>query len=356
MMQKKLTTKMNYKIGLLVSLLFVLSLFVGCKKSERELVIYTSVDRVYSEQIFNEFTKETGITVLPVYDVEATKTTGLAQRIIAEKEHPVADIFWNGEMMYTIELAKQETLQPYLPKVIEGRSNRTSSHLIGKDNLWVGFGGRARVFIINKDKVTEDQYPMTMHDLINASETYAVGMAKPLSGTTATHTAALYSVMGQEQARALFEAIEKSKMKIVDGNGAVRDMVVSGELDFGITDTDDALGAVEKGANVALVFPDQGDGQPGTLVIPNSVGIIKNAKHVEDAKLFVEYLLKEETQQKLIDIGWSQLSQEETLLISEGLKAFLPKNGILKTIDADFETISEMLLISKSDMTTLFLK
>jgi hypothetical protein len=61
----------------LVLLLFT---FVNCrdKKTEQEqVVIYTSLDKVFSEPILKAFEKETGIKVLDVYDSEATKTTGL---------------------------------------------------------------------------------------------------------------------------------------------------------------------------------------------------------------------------------------------------------------------------------------
>ena len=35
------------------------------------------VDQVYSEQVFDAFENETGIRVMPVYDVEAAKTTDI---------------------------------------------------------------------------------------------------------------------------------------------------------------------------------------------------------------------------------------------------------------------------------------
>lgn len=343
---------------LIVISLLGLSLSVGCSKNEKEVIIYTSVDRVYSEQVFNQFTKETGIKVLPVYDVEATKTTGLAQRIIAERKNPVADVFWNGEIIYTVLLAQEDVLQPYVPKSLKEsieKSLTKDNHLVGKDSLWIGFGGRARVFIINKDNVKIEDYPNGLGDLAMASTYYSIGLAKPLAGTTATHVAALYSVLGPDEAKRLFTQIQDSKVHIVDGNGAVRDLVVSGQLDYGLTDTDDALGALEKGANVALVFPDQGADQPGTLVIPNSVALIKHGKHSELGQQFIDFLLELSTQQLLIDIGWCQLSQTDTLLVSEGLKPFIPNSGKIKTIDVDFEMIIEKLELSKEDMTHLFL-
>ena len=64
----------------------------GCKGKaggkKQEVVVYTSMDMVYSQPVFDAFEKETGIKVLAVYDSEATKTIGLVNRLIAEKDNP----------------------------------------------------------------------------------------------------------------------------------------------------------------------------------------------------------------------------------------------------------------------------
>src|SRR5512145_2461939 len=80
---------------------------------QKTVVVYTSVDQVYSEPVFRAFENETGIRVMPVYDVEATKTTGLVNRLIAEKARPQADAFWSGEFSQTVVLKKESVLAPY---------------------------------------------------------------------------------------------------------------------------------------------------------------------------------------------------------------------------------------------------
>ncbi|MEO6036036.1 MAG: hypothetical protein ABIQ35_12340, partial [Verrucomicrobiota bacterium] len=47
----------------------------------KTVVVYTSQDQTYAEPIFQNFTKQTGIKVLPVYDSEAVKTVGLVNRL-----------------------------------------------------------------------------------------------------------------------------------------------------------------------------------------------------------------------------------------------------------------------------------
>jgi hypothetical protein len=45
-----------------------------------EVVVYTALDRQFSEPILSEFTAKTGIEARAVYDTESTKTVGLAIR------------------------------------------------------------------------------------------------------------------------------------------------------------------------------------------------------------------------------------------------------------------------------------
>jgi iron(III) transport system substrate-binding protein len=52
------------------------------------VVVYVSHDEVFSEPILKDFEKETGIKVRAVYDTEETKSTGVMNRLIAEKNNP----------------------------------------------------------------------------------------------------------------------------------------------------------------------------------------------------------------------------------------------------------------------------
>ena len=57
----------------------------------------------------------------------------------------------------------------------------------------------------------------------------------------------------------------------MSGNKQVAQAVAGGKLAFGLTDTDDAMIEIENGMPVAIVYPDQGEGQMGTLFIPNTL-------------------------------------------------------------------------------------
>ncbi|NYT06358.1 MAG: extracellular solute-binding protein [Methanomicrobiales archaeon] len=287
-----------------VAAIAILAVSAGCTDpGARVVVVYTSVDQVYAEPVLAAFEEQSGITVKAVYDVEATKTTGLVNRLIAEKERPLADVFWNGEFMQTLLLKEEGVLAPYESP----QAASIPAQYRDPDGCWAGVGGRARVLLVNTDRVSAGDYPTSVFDL--ASETYDpadVGIAYPMFGTSATHAAALYAALGEDEGRTFYQGLRDRGVRVLDGNSVVRDLVADGRLKVGLTDTDDACRAYEDGAPVALVLPDQGG--IGTLVIPNTVALIAGAPHADEGKELVDFLLSPDTERLLLDIGWVQVA------------------------------------------------
>jgi len=138
----------NVKIFVLVAIVLAITvaavMLVLPKDERKTVVVYTSVDQFFSEPIFRAFENDTGIRVLPVYDVEATKTTGLVNRLIAEKARPQADVFWSGEFSQTIILKNKSVLAPYQSP----SAGDIPARFRDTEGYWTGFGGRARIFIV----------------------------------------------------------------------------------------------------------------------------------------------------------------------------------------------------------------
>ena len=97
-------------IGLISSCL-ILAVISWTKRDRTAVIVYTSQDQVFAEPILKEFTKQTGIKVRAVYDSEAVKTVGLANRLLAENNHPQCDVFWNNEELRTRQIAAQNTFR-----------------------------------------------------------------------------------------------------------------------------------------------------------------------------------------------------------------------------------------------------
>jgi iron(III) transport system substrate-binding protein len=138
-----------------------------------------------------------------------------------------------------------------------------------------------------------------MNDFLLPKWSRKCTMARPETGTTLTHAAALFDVLGAEKAKAWLEGANRNEILWVQSNGQTMKRTSSGAVAFGWTDTDDYNHAVEAEAPVAIVYPDQGEGQLGTMVIPNTVCILKDAPHLEAAKRLVDYLLSKDVEKAL---------------------------------------------------------
>src|SRR3954447_6020579 len=219
------------------------AVLIGCRKEGApEVVVYSALDQEFSQPIFEAFTRETGIIVRAKYDAESTKTVGLVQAILAERERPRCDLFWNNEILNTHRLEGAGLLRAYKSPAAE----RYPSSVRSPHNLWYGFAARARVLIFNTNQIPEEQRPTSIRDLADPRWANRCGIAKPLFGTTATHAACLFAAWGDEKAKGFFHGV-KGNAKIMSGNRQVAEAVAGGSLAFGLTDTDDAVGQIKAG-------------------------------------------------------------------------------------------------------------
>ena len=282
---------------LLLVLVVILPLAVaGCRtRASEEVVVYTALDEEFSKPIFADFETDHGVTVVPRFDTEATKTVGLTEAILAERDRPRCDVFWNNEILNTLRLERAGLLETYLSPAAMPFPDWAKS----EEGAWHGFAARARILIVNTEIVPDDERPRSIRDLAAQKWRGKAGIAKPLFGTTATHAACLFAALGQEEAERLFRAMKQNEVRIESGNKQVAVSVAAGRLAFGLTDTDDALSQIREGHPVAIVYPDQGDGELGTLFIPNTLAIIKGGPNSRAARKLVDYLLTAEVEKRL---------------------------------------------------------
>lgn len=263
------------------------------KAPPQEVVVYTSVDDVFARPIAELFQKQSGIVVKLVPDTEETKSTGLLNRLIAEKGKPVADVFWSGDPMRAAVLKSKGISQPYRSPNAAGMPPEFSDAA----GHWSALSARARVIIVNTQIVPAAGQPRGLADFLDGKWRGKTCIANPLFGTTSMHAAALFETMGEEKARAFFDAMKANGVKMLSSNGEVKRRVAAGEFAFGLTDTDDVHESVKDDKPVAAVYPDADS--TGTLVMPNAAVLIAGAPHAENGRRFIDFLLTAQAEEEL---------------------------------------------------------
>jgi iron(III) transport system substrate-binding protein len=312
-----------------LSVLFILS----CQKKEENVVIvYTSTDQVFSEPVLKAFEKKTGIKVKMVFDTEETKSTGLLNRLIAEKNNPQCDVFWSNDPL-RVEILKQKGI---LQKYISSNSKKIPSKFKDPDGYWTGFSGRLRIYLVNKN-LTKEKLPDSIYSMADPYWKDKFALANPLFGTTSFHIAALFTVWGNEKAKQFLKKITENGLKLAASNGEVAKWVSIGKVTFGFVDTDDAFSMIKEGYPVEIVFPDQKERQIGTLFIPNAVAMIKGAPHPETAKKMIDFLLSPEAEEMLAKEECRQIPLNPDTQRPEDI----PDISKIKTIDINYQSVAK---------------
>ncbi len=292
----------------LCMLLAALSLLAAaCSPSDEKkgagrqvVVVYVSEDQVFSEPVLKAFEKDTGIRVLAVYDTEEAKSTGVMNRLIAERDNPQADVYWANEPIRAQVLKEKGVSAPYVSPNAQG----IPEIFRDPEGYWTGFSARARVLIVNSG---ESEPPASIFDLIDPRWKGRAVMANPLFGTTTAHVAALFTVLGDEKARRFMEGLKENQVIVSTSNGESADMVAEGRASFSLVDSDDAVNRMRQGRPVRMVYPDQGADQLGCFIVPNAVVLIKGAPHPRQARRLIDYLLSPQTERALAFADCAQI-------------------------------------------------
>ncbi len=292
----------------------------GSGDGSNSLVVYCAHDAVYANQILKDFALQTGIHVDVRYDTEATKSLGLINLIVQEQQQPRCDVFWNNEMLGTLDLKSQGLLEPYQGLGWE----RLPDKYRDLEGYWVGFGARVRVVIVNTLQISADEQTI---QIVVALETSKAAVAKPLFGTTLTHYTVLWHSWGPQRLKAWHHELRLRGIREVSGNGPVKDVVAGGTCAVGLTDTDDVFVAIDEGLPVDMLpvrieltrldagpvsaletisgdstemlnfsDPSRNGASGRTICIPNTVAIIRGTKHRRAAQKLVDFLASAETE------------------------------------------------------------
>ncbi len=315
------------------------ALFLGaCGDHGPKVVLYCGVDQDQSQRIADLYQQQTGVKVDYHGESEAMRSVGLPQRLMLERKRPRADVFWSNEIMHMIHLCSSGVMAP-LPKGVAAEFPEAWRDPKGQ---FVSFGARARVLLVNTELLPdEDDHPSKVADLLDpkyAAMGLLTSMAEPLTGTTYTHAVALLT-KDEAAAKTFFEQVaaarEQGTMKVVLSNGQVMRLVKdkANKVAFGLTDTDDSWSALQENPKLKVIYPDAEAGEAGTVLIPNTVAVVKDGPNPAQAGKLLRWLVSASNE---ADLAKSRSAQ---IPLRVGVET--PDNPLLKWVPGeDFKTAS----------------
>lgn len=331
-----------------VLLLATLIILPACGRDaepRQTVVLYTSIDDYLIPEFVRAFEEETGIRIRLAGDTEATKTTGLVQRLLAERDAPRADVWWSSEPFGTIQLSREGILEPYTSATeVQDFPEGWPAEMRGENGDWYGFASRARVIVYNTARLSPEEVPMRLRELTDQRWRNGVGMAQPQFGTTRGHMGALVAICGSEQTEAWLRSMRANGMRLYDGNATVVRAVAHGEIDLGLTDTDDVWAGQRNDWPVELVYEepdedtaDHGGGlcSFGPMLIPNTVAKVRGGPNPEAAAILIDFILSERVERMLAE------SESGNIPVRPDVAAEYPRSVIPAGRMPDLQTVTD---------------
>lgn len=260
------------------------------KESENsgKLVVYTAGPKGLSTAIKEGFEAKTGITI-----EQFEGTTGkVLGRLEAEKSNPVADVVVLASWPSAVGMKEAGWTQGY-PEA--SNADQIQATWVDEEKHLFGYSASALGITYNTQLVTEA--PTDWADFTKPEWKDAVNIPDPSSSGSALDFISGYVNEFGEEGWTLFEELKANGVQMAGANAEALDPVVTGSKSAVMAGVDYmAYSAKAKGEPVDIIYPTS-----GTVINPRPAMILKDAPNVENARLFIDYLLSDEGQALVAD-------------------------------------------------------
>lgn len=270
----------------------------------KEINIYSHRQPFLINPFLKAFTAETGIKTNIVYS-----KTGLAERLQAEGENSPADL------ILTVDIAR---LYVYRDKDLLASINSSllktniPFYLRSDDNTWFGLSKRARVIIVNKNRVNVDE----IKKIEDLSHPKWKGKICSRPGSHVYNRALMASIIsanGEVEAEKWAKGLVLNLARRPQGNDRAQvKAIFEGQCDIAIINNyyygklkfSEDPKQREWTKNLKLIFPNQGKGDRGSHINISGGGVVKFSKNKKEATMLLEYLTNKKAQQLYGEINF----------------------------------------------------
>ncbi len=275
----------------------VAGIFVPSAQAADKLTIYSGRSERLIKPVLDAFTANTGIQI----ELLSSGTTELVNRLKSESDRTPADLLITNDAG-SLELARAAgLLHPLNMREID---RAIPAQFRAPDNAWVGLSGRFWIVVYNRTMVQPDQVKSLL-DL--ADPKWKDKIAIPNSGSEYLQAgvSVIRATYGDEKTRQFLQGLKtNADSQVYQKSSQIVDAVAKGQVALGIVNHYYVYRhlAAQPDAPIAVVMPDQQEGGMGAIMNVAGVGIVKSTKHMDSAKLLVEFLVAQAGQKLFADL------------------------------------------------------
>lgn len=278
-------------LSLLLAALMVVAILplTGCGDSGKVLNMYVAYGG--PEIIAKEFEEATGIKIQYL-----TMSSGeVLTRLKAEAANPQTDIWFGGGSDAFIQAKDEGLLTAYKSPNV----GNVDTAFRDEDGYWTGVSLVVVGFLVNDNRLTNRglTMPDSWADLADAAYNDEITAPDPrTSGTSYAMVSGILQIMGEGDGWALLDSIYANISYLEKTGSAPPQKTLAGDYAVGIVPDPHNTLIHNPGAPVASVFPED-----GVIAWPSPVAIVKGAKNLNNAQLFVDWCLSPEGQKVLME-------------------------------------------------------
>jgi iron(III) transport system substrate-binding protein len=292
---------------------------IGCSRESEVVNVYSGRHYKVDEDLFREFTQQTGIVV----NLVKANSDQLINRLQMEGDRSPADLIITADAGRLIQSRENGLLQPIHSDVVV---KLVPIHFRDVDNYWTGFTKRARVVVYHKERVLPGELD-SYEGLADANWSGRLLVRSSQNHYNQTLMASIVAALGEEQAEQWAGGIVGNMARSPSGNdrdqikaiaAGVGDIAIANTYYVGLMLNSTNSEEQQVAAQMGVFFPNQ-EGR-GTHVNISGIGIAAHAPNYDNAVRLIEFLLAEYAQERFANenyeypvnpnVEWPELLKE----------------------------------------------
>ena len=292
---------------------------VDAAKKDGELTWYVAhYTSEGAEELGATFTKMYGIKVNVVRTTAQVAYQRLTQDI--KNNQTNCDVFSSTDIGHYVRLKKEGKLEKYTPEDAAKAVDVFKG--LDPDGYFHTTSGGFVLISYNTSKVKPEEAPQKWTDLLDPKWKGKISTAHPaFSGYVGTWVLQMKLMYGWD----FFKNLEKNKPQI---GRSINDTVTalnSGERQVAAGADGSTMFSAERGNPLGIVYPSD-----GAVLIISPSAIVKGTKHLNAAKLFMEYLYSKEASE--IDVKHFTLPMRPEVAVGKGTKPMKDVKAVKPTV------------------------